>query len=774
METERQQPSRASVRVSSDAHVAHVGVQELLGLREKELREIYAAMEQRLKEKELECHSVQERLRLLQEDFIYNLSLLEDRDRELERFDRITEGLTSDVNDREARIAELKMVVRERTTDIANLKSLMQAQEQQHHELLRKLQTDDEMMMKHQEDVLRTRMEEFELERADLQMQMKKLEQQLELQRTAHLAEMQQQKRSQEIVLRALKQDLARQLLEAEHDVSRATAELHAVKGAREAIEKKLEEQMDANQKIESKLQQAGWEGADAKKESAIRIAELEEQLRQSETAAAQAQTAFETRQKKLMLDSEEMKKCLEHDKTIAEERNETLTKQLAMAMDQAAMQRDEIVKAYQQLEKLVAHKEEDIRTLHNRLSMEKSKVSRHGETIAKQQDRISTLEAELDRRCHANEQLHQEMASLVASEQDLRRNLTEQKLEKERSLAALHRKDVDDQSQLVRGLIAAKEIAEAEVKLLRSKLGMAAHAHLRLRPASTPPFPSYDTGQQQEDRLSPDPTSDRDTYWQNENARLTSIIHQMRHDMEIMHQAMASNASTQQRKMSPEGFRLNDDAQQLHNQITKLQGLLAQKQTIIDQLLDQQQKLHEKLGQSLRSASAVGGGAGVQGGDRDVENQSGSEPLVDKLRAENQQLRQRLTALHGDMQRLAQERARLLDMSNALKAEVRFWTEKNGDKAHAATQTLTSSQVKTARQKPWATQNSIPRPIKQSARATPSQREAQERLATSKRANSPTLAELSPDEGEHLLRLKLRARGIRNWNERSDDDDDS
>lgn len=69
----------------------------------------------------------------------------------------------------------------------------------------------------------------------------------------------------------------------------------------------------------------------------------------------------------------------------------------------------------------------------------------------------------------------------------------------------------------------------------------------------------------------------------------------------------------------------------------------------------------------------------------------------------------------------------------------------------------------------------SIPRPIKQSARITPSQKEAKERLATSRRPADGSLHhidELSDGEKEQLLKLKLRARGVRNWNERSEDDE--
>lgn len=43
---------------------------------------------------------LREHLASLQDDFIYNLNLLEERDKELERYETLMEGLATDIHDR--------------------------------------------------------------------------------------------------------------------------------------------------------------------------------------------------------------------------------------------------------------------------------------------------------------------------------------------------------------------------------------------------------------------------------------------------------------------------------------------------------------------------------------------------------------------------------------------------------------------------------------------------------------------------------------------------
>lgn len=119
------------------------------------------------------------------------------------------------------------------------------------------------------------------------------------------------------------------------------------------------------------------------------------------------------------------------------------------------------------------------------------------------------------------------------------------------------------------------------------------------------------------------------------------------------------------------------EDSAQLHAQLMRFQTLLDQKQSIIDHLLEQQQKLHQKIDESVCLSREK-----ANGHDHDNTN-----TLIQELQSENDILQCQLSDAVADMQRMATERTRLVEMSNALKAEVRFWTEKNANKAEASTQ---------------------------------------------------------------------------------------
>ena len=103
---------------------------DLLARKEKELHNIYGTLEQTLKDKEkevctalsstvyvvpmsnhltttlflthrlIQCQELRARFKSLQDDFVYNLQLLEERDKELERYDVTTEELKNDVAER--------------------------------------------------------------------------------------------------------------------------------------------------------------------------------------------------------------------------------------------------------------------------------------------------------------------------------------------------------------------------------------------------------------------------------------------------------------------------------------------------------------------------------------------------------------------------------------------------------------------------------------------------------------------------------------------------
>ncbi|KAJ3140228.1 Coiled-coil domain-containing protein 57 [Geranomyces variabilis] len=778
------------------------GLQELLTAREQELRELFGALEQRLGERELQCRSLEDQLKVLQDDFVYNLSLLADRDNELESYDVLTDGLNTDLHDREGRIGELQTIIAERNAELANFKALLCTQEQQHHEALRRVQKDVEAELRRLEDAATSRAEELDLARADMQLQISAAHQEVELQRVAFQAELDSVKRGQEAAIRAGRQEVAHQLLKAEHKASCAVAELEAMKLSRDSLEVKLVEQVEANRLLDQKLCQLEWEVVDAGKATAHRIAELEKRLAKSHQSAAKAQAAFHRSREKLLLDAEESKRIVEHRTTVAENQIEHLKKQLALAMDQIDAERAEASREAHVLQETMAAKDAEIYKLRTVVDADKSEITslrrKHQDELAARDDslnrhkrHIAELEGEIHLQCHNVQTLQENIGRLAAHEEELQRIVAQQNLDSERNEATLLRQHSGRDTDLVRSLVTAKEAAEAEVKLLRGKLKAEPNGRTQgnaWRPLASPPYEHRPTSADGRTRPSASHATPNNGYLPSaadqgeieksdlhtENMRLTSIIQQMRTDMQAMHDAMQTAAAVPENPGKRESdFCDNGDASQMQ----RLRNLLSQKQNIIDELLVQQSALHQKIDVTHRNRTkhAV---------EQCQVDPCYTFPFADpsaQCQRENIALRRKLVEATEDLQRMAHDRSRLLDMSNSLKAELRFWTDKREARAEVGTQT-SSTFKSTIRykalnnvQSPSAIPRAVgtPQPVTQSARTTESQKQAQERMFGRRGAGFGGIrGGATSDEGEGANGRRVRARRIRNWNERSDESD--
>ncbi|KAJ3153628.1 Coiled-coil domain-containing protein 57 [Geranomyces variabilis] len=783
------------------------GLQELLTAREQELRELFGALEQRLGERELQCRSLEDQLKVLQDDFVYNLSLLADRDNELESYDVLTDGLNTDLHDREGRIGELQTIIAERNTELANFKALLCTQEQQHHEALRRVQKDVEAELRRLEDAATSRAEELDLARADMKLQISAAHREVELQRVAFQAELDSVKRGQEAAIRAGRQEVAHQLLKAEHKASCAVAELEATKLSRDSLEVKLVEQVEANRVLDQKLCQLEWKVVDAGKATAHRIAELEKRLAKSHQSAAKAQAAFHRSREKLLLDAEESKRIVEHRSTVAENQIEDLKKQLSLAMVQIDAERAEASREAHVLQETVAAKDAEIYKLRTVVDADKSEITslrrKHQDELAARDDslnrhkrHIAELEGEIGLQCHNVQTLQENIGRLAAHEEELQRIVAQQNLDSERKEATLLRQHSGCDTDLVRSLVTAKEAAAAEVKLLRGKLKAEPNGRTQgnaWRPLASPPYERTPTSADGRTRPSASHATPNNGYLPSaadqgeneksdlhaENIRLTSIIQQMRTDMQAMHDAMQTAAAVPENPGKWESdFCDNGDASAATHavaQMQRLRNLLSQKQNIIDELLAQQSALHQKIDVAHRNRTKY------------AEEQCQVDPCYTfpfadpsaQFQRENIALRRKLVEATEDLQRMAHDRSRLLDMSNSLKAEVHFWTDKREARAEVGTQT--SSTFKAAMrykalnnvQPPSAIPRAVrmPQPVTQSARTTKSQKQAQERMFGRRGAGfGGVRGDATSDEGEGANGRRVRARRIRNWNERSDE----
>ncbi|TNN50601.1 Coiled-coil domain-containing protein 57 [Liparis tanakae] len=106
-----------SSTMQSDGHSGLGALEAQLASKEKEWKELLAArdhqLEASLTEAQQESFFLRERYQQLREDFQFNLTIVEERDRELERYDVVTARALTAGHDRQGELSRLRLQVSE-------------------------------------------------------------------------------------------------------------------------------------------------------------------------------------------------------------------------------------------------------------------------------------------------------------------------------------------------------------------------------------------------------------------------------------------------------------------------------------------------------------------------------------------------------------------------------------------------------------------------------------------------------------------------------------
>ncbi|KAJ3042017.1 Coiled-coil domain-containing protein 57 [Rhizophlyctis rosea] len=832
----------------------------LLSRKEKELRDIYGTLEQTLKEKEQECQELRSRFKSLQDDFVYNLGLLEERDKELERYDVTSEELRSDVHEREARVNELRTLLNEKSYELSQIKTLLQTQEQQHNEALRRMRKEQEQMAQQHEDALQARAEQFEQFRMDLQLELRAAQQQQELQREAFTAEIEKLKKQHEMDLQLYKQKITQDLLDNEHRIASAFAELNAVKFGKEASETAYQQQLEINRNLEKKLKDYQWERADSEKAAAAKVVELEDIVQQLKAQNVSQTLAFEEERTELLSSIAAKEQAFQKDRETYRARMEQQQVEINTVKEEMVDRTTTFKKRVEELQGAVRNKdhilrqtckdfEQQILRWEEEERVDKEEISERDKVIDALTGRLQSAEAELTERRKDVGVYKQELAKRMDVEARLQQALAEQNAEWTRKFDELQRRRARDQDELIQGLIAAKDRAETESKLLRDRWRAAqanegfkqrhpGDAAMEMGELDVMPQSLAENTTTLVDEAANDYGMDtlrrQNQELQNQNLQLTEIIHQMRHDMEHLQQAMdvvtgqqAQGVPDVRRDVPTQAGDYSDrpiapspnidtemyhhEAIHLHRQISKLQSLLQQKQSIIDQLLEQQDLIHGQLEREmLKRRGAAGAVRGTKAPtrrrhhhdsrevDRDDEEEEGDSEdaetdtsrsgrrrkegteAVRTLNAINRELRDKLRSAVDDLVRAVAEKNRLVDLSNMLQSELRMVREE-----------LERGKER-ERERVWKDGKDPPKEIPPEQQQPLQPFAGQQRVQGGNTMMSRKVASVAPKisigkkmvkpgmgaakvvadnlDKDKMEKLQLRARGVRNWNDKDDE----
>ncbi|KAL2917914.1 Coiled-coil domain-containing protein 57 [Polyrhizophydium stewartii] len=770
--------------------------------------------------KTAQIHELAARFAALQDDFVYNTGLIAQRDAELD-------ALEADVLQlKDARISDLKTALSDKLSDAATLKLALQAAQMEHAEAVRHMRLEHEVReLEQREEQLRTQASEHDHERTEWSLRLRAAKQELETQRSALATQMEAFKRDQEAEIRMHKRGVDTLAIEAEHRVAQRDAEIAALQAARDTLQNALEEQQAANRVLETTLRDLRWQMTDTNRMTAARITELEQVIQQGDAQAASDAAKFEASLARLQQEKD-------HQTNVLKSERDALASQVAMlrakcadsearAESAAARHMAEIMTLKDQLhagEAKIAELEHDVAK--SRASLEETKRAHDAQLAARDAEashmhsKLSRLESDLADRRKEIIAFKNEISERIEREQLLERQMLEDALNWEQQYEELVRDKQHEQDGLLKTLMSERQAAQAEIKAcayceIPRTFGWRA---LKAREAALADAARAGTARMNPDRAEQDHREQLDAL-ASENAQLREVIREMRIEMESLHQQMS--LAVPRRDPSPLAHHdlLPPSRDPLLADVQVEDGRAPASPPRPTQQADHRDSQHPTDGQHAIPRQRPGQAwpqqseQWTQPRQQPFHQQEGHAAAatvaaetedVLALESENALLRDKLAQAVSDLRRIAQDKARFVDMSNTLRAELRMIESKTASTADASTQTALSALAASLRPTPVAAAQPSqqqqqqsrppgpPRPTVVQSRVIPktqSEREtagqAQMRARSAAGPPSPTRQagiapgapprQLTEAEKANMFRLALRARGVRNWNEKDD-----
>ncbi|KAJ3414494.1 Coiled-coil domain-containing protein 57 [Chytridiales sp. JEL 0842] len=697
-------------------------VEALLQDRDQKLRDLYAGLDLAIKQKSQEYEDTKLVLQNLKEDFVFNLRLIEERDLELERFEALGESLKKELYDRDATISELKILLSDRCNELANVKALLQTQEHQHAEVVRKLRNEHEIVAQNYENHLKEKDTNFSNVQLSLENRLKSAERELEALRAGEKKSRDLQW-EQEDTIRSLKG----QILNLEQELKQCSTTIAEKDVGFESQRMQLIIEYESKEKMKdseiTRLRQA-LELSSSKNEECRQDLQSQRERYQRDISALETLLGEKTDQieRQSLETSSKATKILELEAKLALEvecHNEKLSRIQMMHADEINV----IHTGYRQ----------EIETLRTNLAA--------GEKT------LCSLKIELEERLSDIDALKQDIMRRMEYESEMKALIVEQNLAWETKCRDIKRSKQREQEKMLKGVMKEKNSLLAELKLLRDSA--------RKQMVQDNMLPQRFAGEN-DMAFDETPYAQRISELESENEQLQNLIKLMRQDMERIQAAFSQKNDQIHEPMQDRNEASIKESLGFHQQLQSMNELLQRKQATIDALLASQERLPRSTQLNDHNIPAP------------VFAISENTDLQNQLRAlvnENNMFRDRLKDTITELSVAASEKARLLDISNGLRATIRRYEDASKHQSSKGTQTAAVNRARSQDAKrPFVTTGTVSsfdlKPPEDRSSLIKVQPEK------TKPIRKPTTASsLDPKEIEKAR----RAKGVRNWNEMED-----
>ncbi|XP_058531600.1 coiled-coil domain-containing protein 57 isoform X3 [Ochotona princeps] len=289
-------PAPTMVQLSSES-----ALNELLSSKEEEWRAQHSLLQEAaVREAQGRLQEAQDQLQHLQEDFLYNLQVLAERDSELEHYDAAFAEARGREEARQAEASELRV-------EVAKLRQALAAEARQREELQRRQQL---LQQEHRLELERAysdkngeierQREHYEHLKWKLEQKLEELDGELALQRQELLLDFESELQKRERAFQQQAEDMGRVLLSHELKVKLLSRELEALTEAGAKASECLQRAEAASASLESQLQARTWELRDLEAVKDARIKDLEDRLRSMQLSRTEEEGVFKRKHEEL------------------------------------------------------------------------------------------------------------------------------------------------------------------------------------------------------------------------------------------------------------------------------------------------------------------------------------------------------------------------------------------------------------------------------------------------------------------------------------------
>lgn len=455
-------------------------LQDLVQQKEHEWREAQdlqiKSLQNALTEKERQLNNEKLRLRKLKEDFEYNLRLLEERDKELNRYDVLFVQAKNVNSTRDAEVSELKIKLDDLKVKLSNEEKAKEELQKHYQQRLREHQVELNQFRQIKENEVEKEREEFEVFKRELQLQLRAAEEDVEAQRQELMAGFDDALRKREHEFRKKADDLSNAALASELKVKMLTKELELVRVSGERTKDELEDTETAVHELEKQLKQKEWEITDQHNMNRAKVSELEAEIEQLKSSMSKAQHRFEHKHANLDQYAKEKEQALIAAKDAHNELEHSLEAKIRALQNQLEVEQVECRRLQwankdtekekqlevQRLQRLIADLQEKL----NKQSSEnaRSVVAKDLELEALRQQE-EKMRLEIVQIKETTDRYKKELTMALERESSLERSRAQLEVDWQRRCEDTEREVYHKQEQLISGLTKQREESAALAK---------------------------------------------------------------------------------------------------------------------------------------------------------------------------------------------------------------------------------------------------------------------------------------------------------------------